>query len=217
MKKRILFLLLFFSVSSFAQNSPLGNWIFINGNKKINNRWNWTQEVQYRNYNFFGDLEQLLLRTGVGYTFNGSNNILLGSAYILSENYTGIEDEKLPSHEHRIYQQFITKHKIGRASLQHRYRFEERWLKKGFQTRFRYFLSVNYPLGKTTMTDKTFYLSAYNEIFLHTQNNYFDRLRLYGGIGYMLNSKLKFELGYMNQAFNSYNRDQLNLILHYNY
>jgi hypothetical protein len=40
----------------------------------------------------------------------------------------------------------------------------------------------------------------------------FDRNRLYGGVGYKLNSLVRFELGYMNQFFGAANRDQLNVI-----
>lgn len=41
----------------------------------------------------------------------------------------------------------------------------------------------------------------------------FDRNRLYGGVGYQVNKSLKLEMGYMNQFFSSFNRDQFNLFL----
>ena len=40
-----------------AQDSDFGNWWIYFGNKQMNERWNWHHEVQYRNYNFIGDLE----------------------------------------------------------------------------------------------------------------------------------------------------------------
>ena len=74
-------LVLFLTANGNAQSTDIGNWFLYFGNQKINNRWNWHNEVQYRNYNFAGDLEQLLLRTGIGYNLTeNNNNVLLGFA-----------------------------------------------------------------------------------------------------------------------------------------
>ena len=197
-----------------SQESNFGNWLVYFGNKQFNQKWNLHHEVQYRNYNFIGDLEQLLLRTGFGYTFSeNKNNILLGYGYILSENYNQDNSSKTSASEHRIFQQFITKQSINSLSLTHRYRFEQRFVEDDFKMRFRYFLSLNYPLDKKDLL----YLSAYNEIFLNTQSSVFDRNRLYGGLGFKITSNLKFELGYMNQFFENSSRDQLNMMVFYNF
>ncbi|MFK7784338.1 MAG: DUF2490 domain-containing protein [Crocinitomicaceae bacterium] len=203
-----------FSTLAFSQSSDLGNWWIYFGNKKINSKFNWHHEVQYRNYNVIGDLEQLLLRTGIGYNLTEkNNNLLVGYGFIRSENYFPLVDEKFVINEHRVYQQFITKQSFGRVKVQHRYRLEERWVEdQDFKMRFRYFLALNVALNNNDMVDNTFYLSAYNELFINHQNNLFDRNRLYGGVGYKLNSLVRFELGYMNQFFGSANRDQLNVI-----
>ena len=177
-------------------------------------KFNWHHEVQYRNYNAIGDLEQLLIRTGVGYNLSeNNNNILFGYGYILSQNYLENDDDKVDVNEHRIFQQFITKQSYGRVGFQHRYRFEQRWVEGDFRLRFRYFLSLNVALSQPKLDDNTWYASAYNEIFLNSEDNVFDRNRLYGGIGYKLNSKFKFELGYMNQFLPGFNRDQINMVV----
>lgn len=214
MKKVLLLLAILLPLSCFAQSSDLGNWLIYFGNKQFDGKWNWHHEVQYRNYNAIGDLEQLLLRTGIGYNLSpNNNNVLLGYGYILSQNYTGNGDEKVDVNEHRIYQQFITKQSFGPVYLQHRYRFEQRFIVDGdFRLRFRYFLGMNIALSKPRMASKTLYLSAYNEIFLNTANGAFDRNRLYGGLGYRINKGVRFELGYMNQFFPVGGRDQLNVI-----
>lgn len=222
MKEIHLRLLLFFCLTSpllsVAQSSDLGNWLIYFGNKKINEKINLHHEVQYRNFNAIGDMEQLLLRTGIGYNLTPSNNnLLLGYGFIQSENYVNGQDDKVGVSEHRIYQQFITKQKAGRVGIQHRYRFEQRWVEEDFKMRFRYFLSVNLPITEKTMTDKTLYASAYNEIFINEKDNHFDRNRLYGGLGYKLNDKLRFELGYMNQYFGGASRDQANVIAFFNF
>ena len=207
------FLVLLIPVCLSGQSSDLGNWMIYFGNKKISPKWNWHHEVQYRNYNAIGDLEQLLLRTGIGVNLSENNdNLLLGYGYILSENYTSIQDEKVAVNEHRIFQQFITRQQTGRVHLQHRSRFEQRWIESDFRLRFRYFLSLNVPLNQKELIDRTIYLSAYNEIFLNSEGTIFDRNRLYGGVGYRLNKLVRFELGYMNQFLQNGSRDQVNII-----
>ncbi len=208
----LLFSFVFLSQLSFAQDSNLGNWINYFGNKKIDSKWNWHHEVQYRNYNAIGDLEQLLLRTGIGYNLTeNNNNLLFGYGFIHSQNYIGNSDDKIEVDEHRIFQQFITRQKIGKVGAQHRYRFEQRFVEGDFRMRFRYFLGLTLPLNNTQMEDNTYYLSFYNEIFINTENVFFDRNRLYGGLGYRLNKGVRFEVAYMNQFLNGGNRDQINL------
>ena len=205
--------LLMFSTDANAQHSDFGNWLIYIGNKKLNTKWNIHNEVQYRNYDAVGDLEQLLLRTGVGYNLSENNhNLLLGYGYILSENYISNSQFKQSVNEHRIFQQFTSKDKIGSVSLTHRYRFEQRFVEEHFKMRLRYFLVAKIPLIKSKDDHDKFYFSAYNEVFINTKSTFFDRNRVYGGIGYQLNNKIRLEAGYMNQIFESSTRDQFNFI-----
>lgn len=207
-------LVLLLAANVNAQKTDTGNWFLYFGNQKINNRWNWHNEVQYRNYNFAGDLEQLLLRTGIGYNLSeNNNNLLLGYAYIHSETYVAGTDDKLETDEHRIFQQFITKQQFGRINIQHRYRVEERFVKDDFKLRLRYFLSLNIPINKKVMEKNAVYASAYNEIFLNTEQNQFDRNRLYGGIGYCFNKSIKIEAGIMSQMMANNSRAQFQIMV----
>jgi len=202
---------------STAQDSDLGNWLIYIGSKQLDEKWNLHHEVQYRNYNAIGDLEQLLLRTGLGYNLTSTSNLLLGYGYILSENYIDETDDKVSVNEHRIFQQLITKQKLGKVGLSHRYRFEQRFVEDDFKMRFRYFLGVNIPLQNNEDGDNSLYLSAYNEIFLNTESSIFDRNRVYGGLGYKFSKTLRMELGYMNQFFETSSRDQINVIAFVNF
>ena len=210
--KKVLLIFLFLPLFSSAQQSDLGNWLIYFGNKQFNEKWNLHHEIQYRNYNLIGDMEQLLIRTGIGYNIGSKSNLLVGYGYINSENYTGISNAQATVQEHRIYQQFITKQNIGTVALQHRYRFEQRFIEGDYRTRFRYFLGINIPFKESN-----YYTSFYNEIFLNGDGNVFDRNRIYSGIGYRFNSKVRFEFGYMSQVFQGFSRDQLNFMTFYNF
>lgn len=205
--------ILFQANGSFAQKSDVGNWLLYFGNQKISKKWNWHNEVQYRNYNFIGDINQLLIRTGIGYNLSENNdNLLLGYGFIQSHTYVNAVD-KIVKNEHRVFQQFITKQNIHNFYVQHRYRIEERFFTDDFKFRFRYFLSLNKPLNKKNMETNAIYLSAYNEIFLNDEKPAFDRNRLYGGIGYCINKYLRLETGYMVQMFENNNQSQFQIIL----
>jgi hypothetical protein len=67
------------------------------------------------------------------------------------------------------------------------------------------------------MTDKTLYLSAYNELFINPEQNYFDRNRLYGGLGFRFSKNIRTEIGLMNQSTNKVSRNQLNIITFVNF
>ena len=219
-KMRVAALIVVLMLPAFAisQDSNLGNWLIYIGSKKIDNKWNVHHEVQYRNYDAIGDLEQLLLRTGLGYNLTeNNNNLLLGYGYILSENYVGDSSEKVSVNEHRIFQQFTSKQKVGKLGLNHRYRFEQRFVEDDFKMRFRYFLGFKFPLQNKEDGTSPLYLSAYNEVFLNTESSVFDRNRVYGGLGYQFSKGLRLELGYMNQFFENSGRDQINIIAFVNF
>jgi hypothetical protein len=60
--------------------------------------------------------------------------------------------------------------------------------------------------------NQNIYLSAYNEIFLNTDQNIFDRNRVYGGLGYKFSKKIRTEVGLMNQYTGRVSRNQFNII-----
>lgn len=199
---------------SFAQNSSLGLWAIYFGNQTFSKNWNWWTETQYRSHEIIPDTNQFLVRTGIGYNLTeNNNNILLGYAFIHSENYQTGNPDKIKTQEHRIYQQFITRQQFNRFFIQHRYRLEQRFFQDDFRMRLRYFLALNYPLNKEKLEKNAVYLSAYNEIFLNTEPRIFDRNRIYGGLGYSFSKNTRLELGYMNQSLENKNTNQMMITL----
>ena len=211
---KMLLLIICFCNLSFSQKSDIGNWFVYFGNQKINKKWNWHNEVQYRNYNFIGDTNQLLLRTGIGYNLTeNNNNVLVGYGFINTQKYVPNSDQKIDTNEHRIYQQFITRQNFGRVFLQHRYRIEERFISDDFQLRFRYFLGINIPINKKMLDKNAVYISSYNEIFINAESPLFDRNRLYGALGFVINKNFKVEAGFMTQTLEKSNRNQFQVVI----
>ena len=66
--------------------------------------------------------------------------------------------------------------------------------------RLRYRLNAFLPLNKPTITSKTVFLAAYDEIFLNPEGPTFERNRVYAGVGYQFNAHLTVQTGWVNQA-----------------
>jgi len=187
--------------------------------------WGVQGDIQYRNWNTVGDLEQLLLRGGITYKpKNAAIKFTLGYGNITTGAYGSSESTTTES---RIYQEALFPTKIGnRFFLNHRFRFEQRFVEnQDFRSRYRYNLFLNIPLNTTEMEEKTFYLALYNEIFINGQRNIgdgrsvelFDRNRFYIALGYILDEGLKVQFGAMNQTTDNWSKDQLQLSLHHKF
>ena len=209
---------LFFSFVVFqslnAQTNEIGSWLVYFGNQKIDNKWNIQSDFQYRNHQVLSQRNQYLLRAGVGYNLKEQNhNLLLGFAYIATDSYDEVNTFKATKFESRIYQQYLFKHKLSNANINHRVRLEQRIFPNEFGLRGRYFVSMQKPLKGKVISKNSSYISAYNELFLDIKHSRFDRNRLYLGVGYGITEHIRIETGYMIQAQKNINRGQLQFIL----
>ncbi|PZD77846.1 DUF2490 domain-containing protein [Mesonia sp. K7] len=183
-------------------------------------------DIQYRNWNLIGDLEQLLLRGGFTYKPTNSNiKFTLGYAHITTGAFG--EDNSNTSNESRIYQEILFPTKVGsRFYFNHRLRYEQRFVEnQDFRTRYRYNLFLNIPLNNSSLSAKTVYLALYDEIFINGQREIgngaeveiFDRNRFYAAFGYLIKDGLKVQLGVMRQSTDNWSKNQLQLSLHHSF
>ena len=201
MKHKTKYLFIVFVLGILFSNSQedTGNWIMYFGTNKISDKLSIHSELQYRNHTISPtNIEQLLLRTGLNYHIKPHASATIGYAHI--GNHTYKSNRKSPEvEEHRIWQQFLTTNKIGRIKFEHRYRIEERFIEKDFKTRFRYRIMLFYPLNRKLLETGTIYLGIYNELFINGEKTFFDRNRLYGGIGYKCSQNIEFQIGLLRQ------------------
>jgi len=186
------------------EDERLGNWFMYFFNAPFSSGPFGVQgDIQYRNWNLGGDLEQLLLRGGFYYKDEKNQALYtLGIAHITNEAPGSSE---VTFTDKRIYAEYLRPQKLGsRFLLTHRFRAEARWIEDNpFRDRFRYALFVNVPITDTKLSLKTFYLAFYNEIFLNgfaeSNPRIFDRNRIYSGMGYVLTKSSRIQLGFMRQ------------------
>ena len=213
---RNLFLLLLLPVFNYAQQDKTGNWLMYFGTNKLSDKFSIHTEIQFRNHTISpNNTEQLLLRTGLNYHFKKKAFVTAGYAYIPSYIYNS--EQKSPEvEEHRIWQQFVLSSNIGRVKFEHRYRIEQRWVNQDYKNRFRYRLMLFIPLNKPKIEEKTLFLGLYDEIFINDKNNFFDRNRLYGALGYQFNKNTSIQAGMMHQQVNEFGKWYLQFALVFN-
>lgn len=226
-KRSILLLTIFISVNSYSQvdEDELGGWYMYFWNTEFgDSKFGLQGDVQYRNWDVVGDLEQLLLRAGVTYSPIDQVKLTMGYGNITSGAFG---DSKETSKESRIYEEVLLPHKISnRIYLKHRFRYEQRWVEnQDFRTRYRYNLFLNIPLNQPNFNKNSVYIACYNEIFINGQQDIgegisvdiFDRNRFYAALGYAIQDNLKLQLGFMEQTSNTLSKGQVQLSLHHNF
>ncbi|AOW18248.1 hypothetical protein LPB03_12675 [Polaribacter vadi] len=216
-----------FSLKAQVDENQTGAWYMYFYNHQFKNSQFGTQgDFQYRDWQFLGDKEQLLLRSGFTFTPKDAGIMFtLGFANITSGTFGDSDDT---SNENRIYQEALLPQKIGsRFFITHRFRFEQRFVEnQDFRTRYRYNLFINVPFNSKSLSEpKTIYGAFYNELFMNGERNIgdnnnvelFDRNRTYLGLGYVLNPKIRFQMGWMNQSTDAWSKSQLQFSMHHSF
>lgn len=180
-------------------------------------RFGWQGDVQYRNWDFLGDLEQLLIRGGATWQpENSAAKYTLGYAYVATGAYG---PSSATTDESRLYQEALIPGRLGqRTFLTHRLRLEQRWVENQDQrNRFRWFLGLNRPFNQDTLGRGAVYLALYNELFLNLERgigqgrrvDHYDRNRAYAALGYSVRDDMRLQFGYMYQDTDNYGKGQL--------
>lgn len=208
------------SILAQPNQDQLGAWYMYFWNTTIGQGpWGLQGDVQHRNWNIAGDLEQLMLRGGLTYSPKEyKTKWTLGYANIQTGDF-GISTSRI--NEHRIYQELLYPARIGkRLYTAHRFRYEQRWVEQNeMLTRYRIMVFLNIPINNPEFEAKTFYVALYNELFLKGQrsveDHIFDINRLYTGVGYKINDRAKVQLGTMLQRKTAWEKNQLQFSFHH--
>lgn len=183
-------------------------WYMYFGNHRLTDQLGLHTEYQWRRHEWIDTWQQSLMRVGLDYYATENSMLTVGYGWIESFPY-GEQPISATLTEHRIWQQWIINQRVGRLYVNHRYRLEQRFLEQPgstdyvFRQRARYRLMTMLPIGERDLKDHTFFVSAYAEPFISFGKgvgaNILGQNRLYLALGYRINPKVSFQLGYLNQ------------------
>lgn len=211
---------------SFSQqigDKDLGAWYMYFGKVQLSDKISIHNETQWRQHQVAGYFQQSLTRIGINYHVNKDNVLTAGYGFILNKKTTifGFEPVDEFYDEHRIWQQYIQKHRIGRFYTDHRFRLEQRFAyslnsySRIYSNRARYKIGLAIPLTNKEMIDKTLFFYWYDEVFLNISETPFSQNRFYTALGYKFSSKLSLQAGYLWWYTNQLN-NRLQLGVFYN-
>ena len=219
----LLMLLAFGSERLYGQQTgedELGAWYMYFGMNRFAERWSLHTEAQWRFYEWDRNFNQLLLRTGINYHINDKAIATLGYAYIDTDpTFENSAEPDTPFignqiSENRIFQQFILMNQVSELRFEHRYRMEQRFI--SFQGANQTLHRARYRLQLTLPLTDTFFVNAYDEIFLNLQGEVFDQNRLYVALGVRITENSSIQVGYLKNHFRTLNFDRLQFALFFN-
>lgn len=201
------------SQRNFVNNNNL--WFVYIGDHKIHKNWGIHLEYQERRSEWGGENQQHLFRAGINYHLLPQAFITLGYAFVWTYPYGELPVLKAFP-EHRIYQQLQIKNNLGSWESTSRFRTEQRWLKSPIRDsvgviklgkeiylgRFRYLHKFSFPLNSKIITERSFYGTLADELFVNigknVAKNIFDQNRFFIGFGYVYPNLGRIELGYLH-------------------
>ena len=221
MKKNI-FIVVFLSIlnigfinhvfASETFKNDFGLWSAVNINAPITEKVQSRFQISPRWRDNSTDFNELTLHGLLGYKFNKHLSFFQGYAWstLYIPNF---------KREQRPYQELNITHNIKKVSVEHRFRFEERFLQdiEGITLRGRYRLKGSYPLDKK----ERWALVLFDELFINFNSHFdgpqagIDQNRIYAGINHKFSENITADLGYQlqHQYKKGSTRDPLNHFL----
>ncbi|MCC2548426.1 DUF2490 domain-containing protein [Hymenobacter sp. BT175] len=204
-----------FASTAQAQTTPpfrtrdtnTNSWLMYFSDARLTERWGVHTEAQVRRARVLRDPLQNFARVGINYYVDKQLMLTGGYGYFYSYPY-GDYPAVGNSSEHRIYQQALVKSSVGRSTLLHRYRLEQRWVLRPNQTehtylnRARYMARLVLPFKGSTLDPGTPFLALSDEILIgfgkNVTGNIFDQNRAYAALGYQFTKATSVEVGYLH-------------------
>ncbi|AZB09977.1 DUF2490 domain-containing protein [Chryseobacterium sp. G0162] len=167
---------------------------------KLTDKSTLTALSQYRSFDLAYDTRLFLVSAYVDYEVANEVRPAVGAMFLILDSYKS-DNTKKERYEKRPFQQVSLGGNIGRTSISHRFRVEERFISNPdeFIVRLRYLISLRIPFNKTGEKER-FYGILKNEIRMNaSKEETFDSNRLTAGIGIKTGKNSAIEVAFINQ------------------
>lgn len=203
MKKSLnLLVLLLTFTTGFSQTNPrehISSFNMMSFSYKHDKNWLAYLELQTRGIEDFVKIDYYEVKGGLGY------NIGKHQPFVGIGTYGTYRNSDFYQRETRLWLQYTYSHNLDRLKLDHRVRAEKRLYyypqtdTEANTERYRYRLSATLPINREKLEANTFFVNAFNEVFVGPEEPTFKRNRFLTGIGYVYNHNVSANLAYMWQ------------------
>jgi hypothetical protein len=195
----LIYLMFLLSHNVFSQeNNKLGSWYIYNGFFNFTPKFELFVESQLRTWEVVSNSQSFFARAFFNYNLTTSFQLGFSQEYHINWPYAESTDDKLSTEEYRTTLQVILFQSIDRVTIQHRYRYEFRFLDESGKQRTRYRIQLGIPLTGEKIKKGVMFATVGNEFLLDTKPELiFSQNRLYAMLGYQFTSSLNFQFGYM--------------------
>ena len=206
-QKNIVLAILLFPAASGAQHTTQHTNMFWGGyynTIRLTHKWSIASDAQLRTKDWASKWSQLLIRSGLVYSFNNNFSVTGGLAFFKNAQYA--DKELLLKNEWRTWQELFYQVAIHKINLVQRLRTEQRFLQQVVDNkkinsyqyifRLRYKFEWQFPLDENNTR-----LLIGNEIMVNpgylNSKSFFDQNRTSSGINFKLNSVTNLQCQYI--------------------
>lgn len=194
----ILSTVIFFILHANAQTPGLGSWTIINIKIPVARNWVAMADAQTRSQKFYNEFYSYDYKAAVSYSFNSKINFQTGIGGVKNYQDDGNFKKPLQFSETRLWEQVALYYSLHRFKFENRIRAEQRFTSNGYFNRFRYRLNASLPLNRKIISDNTFYLNCFDEVFFTNTHPLFLANQFFAGAGYQFNKHLTVQSGWIN-------------------
>ena len=180
------------------EGDKLGSWYVYNGFFNFSPKVELFFESQWRTWEPISNTQTLFFRPFISYNFTPNFQIGLSQEYHMNWSYSEISENRGKTEEYRTTLQAMLFQHIDWVSIQHRFRYEFRFLDEKGNQRVRYRLQLGIPISKKKIEKGVFFSTIGNEFMVNTQKELnLSQLRTYAMLGYQLSKSTNIQFGYM--------------------